>query len=76
MPKTFDRNSRKEDGITFDEWKKLVDVEFTSHMGMGCDDVPDVDFWSAWDAGQTAKEAGREFSEQITSDLGFNLDDF
>lgn len=47
--------------MDFDEWKMRVDTICLNMMGMLPDELPDWDFWSAWDSGMTPKEAYDEF---------------
>lgn len=45
---------------TFDEWKKKVDAAVVRLCGLGADDLPDVDYWGMYEAGDTPTEAARE----------------
>jgi len=42
---------------TFEQWKKKVDVELRKLCGMIGDDLPDVDYYSLYNSGDTPKEA-------------------
>jgi len=46
--------------ISFEEWKKKVDESLLKKCNMACDDLPDWDYWNAWDAGVTPSEAAKQ----------------
>ena len=35
--------------ITFSDWKKEVDNIVLKKIGLHCNDIPDYDYWKAWD---------------------------
>lgn len=59
------------DGRTFDEWKRLVDRAVVKRSGIGCDDLPDVDYWQMWNDGTSPDDAMIEVLETA----GFPLED-
>tara|TARA_B100000424_G_C22934576_1_gene497256 strand:+ start:829 stop:1218 length:390 start_codon:yes stop_codon:yes gene_type:complete len=40
---------KNENYITFDEWKREVDNIVLKKIGLHCNDIPDYDYWKAWD---------------------------
>lgn len=43
--------------LTFEQWKKYVDVALVGNCGMGCDDLPDWHYYDAWDSEMSPFEA-------------------
>ncbi len=43
--------------LTFDQWKQEVDAWISRIMGLTSDDLPDWDYWKAWDSGMSARAA-------------------
>lgn len=46
----------KEDGITFEQWKELVDKEYTTRLGMGSDDLGDAQWYDYYEGDMTPAE--------------------
>ena len=50
--------------MTFRQWKNRVNAQVAKTCGLGCDDLPDWDYWSAYDSGMIPSEAAREVLEE------------
>lgn len=46
--------------LTFDEWKAQVDIEISNRCGLTADDLPDVDYMSMFEDGESPKHAALE----------------
>ena len=42
-------NIRNKNYITFLDWKNEVDNIVLKKIGLHCDEIPDYDYWTAWD---------------------------
>lgn len=51
--------------MDFNEWKVKFDIICINKTGVTSEDLPDWDFWSAWDSGISPKEAFEEFITEI-----------
>jgi len=45
---------------SFEEWKRKVDVSLEVVCGLGCDDLPDWNYWDAWSDGMSPGVAVKE----------------
>ena len=41
--------TRNEYEQTFEEWKKDIDNLIFKKIGLHCEDLPDIDYWSSWE---------------------------
>lgn len=63
----------QEDGSpTFERWKAAVNRRLVSVCGMGILDLPDQDYWSAWDAGENPAEFA---DEMLREEFGDDVED-
>ncbi len=46
--------------LSFDTWKARVQQYVLKQTGMTCDDLPDVDYYSMWENGDSPREAATE----------------
>ena len=46
--------------LTFEAWKAQVDAEVEKLVHLSCDDIPDWDYYMAWQSSYTPKQAARE----------------
>jgi len=46
--------------MSFDDWMAAVDECLEENFGVVSDDLPDWDFWNAWDSGMSVAKACRE----------------
>ena len=46
------------DEARFNRWMIRVDDYLLEHVGCAALDLPDIDYWSLWDAGYTPAMAG------------------
>jgi hypothetical protein len=46
--------------MSFEEWKLATTQALERMAHVGCDDIPDWDYYSAWTAGVSPKQAARE----------------
>jgi len=53
---------------TFDEWKTMVDSLIAAKVGLTSDDLPDWDYYSAWQDGVRPSVAA---ARAIRADKGF-----
>lgn len=57
----FNTRSRKDDGITFEEWLKMIDVALGF---ISKDDLPDVAFADFYEEGMSPREVARDLLEE------------
>ncbi len=62
---------RESDGLTFDQWIKLVDKEVVKRVYIGYLDIPDVDYRSLFDSGESPSDA----AEYALDESGMNWRD-
>lgn len=48
-----------DDRQEFESWKRRVDNELLKLSGMISDDLPDADYWSMFENGDTPKQAAK-----------------
>lgn len=46
--------------LSFEDWQKQVNIRVIKIIGLTIDDLPDFDYWSAWDAGISPSETARD----------------
>ena len=46
-------------GLSFEEWKKLVDAELVSRIGLDSDCLPDWRYYDSWKEGDSPKTAAK-----------------
>ena len=44
----------------FDEWKAKVSRRMYQLCGMGPDDLPDFEYWMAWNSGESVEQTARD----------------
>lgn len=49
---------------TFEQWMEEVNVALVSMCGMGSEDLPDWNYWDAWDDGISPKSAAADVLEE------------
>ena len=47
----------------FDEWQRIVELYLVEKCGMGIEDLPDYDYWEAWDNGENPKNVAEQVIE-------------
>ncbi len=64
----LEKNSltRNEYEQTFEEWKKDIDNLIFKKIGLHCEDLPDIDYWSSWEK--------NVFSEVIVNQVLFKYE--
>jgi len=60
----------------FKQWLDAVDAVIISRLGVGREDLPDVDSWSMWDSGMTPEEGAEEIMAEAVEEMGFSMEDF
>lgn len=63
-----DLSTERRKGLTFREWKREVNKELVHLCGMVADDLPDYDYWDAWDGEVTPADTAREVLEEAGYD--------
>ena len=58
-------------GLTFKVWLRHVDRQVSKKCGLGCMDLPDIDYWNLWNDGVEPRDAAFEVLEEA----GFPLDE-
>lgn len=48
---------------TYEAWKEQVNLEVTKLCGLGCDDLPDWDYRSAWQSGEDPRVTAKDVLE-------------
>ena len=48
-------NLKNKSFITFTDWKNEVDKIVLKNIGLHCKDIPDFDYWKAWDENKCTK---------------------
>lgn len=46
--------------LTFEQWKNQVDEWLISSTGMTSEDLPDIDYFGLYEAGDSPKQAAKE----------------
>lgn len=63
--------SRKSEGVDYEAWSKRFNNVISRQFGLGMDDFPDWDSYSAWDDDMTPVEAFRSWKEDQGDDFDF-----
>lgn len=61
---------RNDDGLTFRQWMRQVDLEVARHCGLSASDLADQCYWDQWHDGVPPAEA----AEEALLDEGFPFD--
>lgn len=46
--------------MSFEQWRAKVNMYVEMYIGLGCDDLPDWDYWYAWNDGMSPSKAASE----------------
>ena len=49
--------------MTFEDWQREVNNALMRMCGMAIDDLPDYDYWCAWEAGDEPEETAKQVIE-------------
>lgn len=49
--------------LTFEEWQARVNKVLINRVDLGIDDLPDYDYWTAWNCGESPLECARDVLE-------------
>lgn len=60
--------------MDFDTWFSRVDRAVMNTVGMGAEDLPDVDYWSMWEAGYSPGAAAKDTIAQAMDEMGMTAD--
>lgn len=61
--------------LTFEQWKKEVDDCIGSLCGLGANDLPDWNYWTAWNDSVQPYDASREVVENACEEMGMDYDE-
>ena len=53
--------------MTFEKWFEKVNELCEKRLGMGVDDIPDMDYWVWWDAGTSVHETLEFINFELTN---------
>lgn len=62
-------------GQTFDDWKEEVNQAVIAKAGLGCDDLPDVDYYSWFMDCTPPAEAAEQLLRDTCEDMGFDYEE-
>jgi hypothetical protein len=68
------RVGAKSFALTFEEWKHQVNIRIARMSGLEADDLPDWDFYSAWDGEVDPKEAAESVLREACEEMCMDFD--